>query len=223
MLAIKRFSREAAARLREEIEEAGGNEVFALGFLDENRKIIRIEVTARGNEGAVLALSGSFENADVLIHNHPSGFLVPSDNDLAISSRAAQGGIGSFIVDNNVENVYVVAEASRKRKQNKLDPRAITAALEAGGAIASRLPAYETRRSQLDLMKLVIRGFNEDLLVAAEAGTGVGKSFAYLLPALSFGEANEERIVISTATITLQQQLFEKDIPLVAGALNTKL
>jgi ATP-dependent DNA helicase DinG len=72
-------------------------------------------------------------------------------------------------------------------------------------------------------MELVIRGFNEDLIVAAEAGTGVGKSFAYLLPALSFGTANDERIVISTATITLQQQLFEKDIPLVAGALKTKV
>jgi ATP-dependent DNA helicase DinG len=223
MLAVKRFSPGAAARLREEIAEAGGSEVFALGFLDENRKITRIEVSARGNEDSVLALSRQFEDADVFIHNHPSGFLVPSDNDLVISSRAAQGGIGSFIVDNNVENVYVVAEAARKRKQNKLDPQAITAALEEGGAIASRLPAYETRRSQLGLMELVIRGFNEDLLVAAEAGTGVGKSFAYLLPALSFGEANEERIVISTATITLQQQLFEKDIPLVAGALKTKV
>jgi ATP-dependent DNA helicase DinG len=223
MVALKRFSPEAAARLREEIGEAGGNEVFALGFLDENRKITRIEVSARGNEDSVLALRGRFEDADVLIHNHPSGFLTPSDNDLVISSRAAQGGLGSFIVDNKVEEVYVVAEAARKRNRTKLDPRAITAALEEGGAIALRLPAYETRRSQLGLMELVIRGFNEDLLVAAEAGTGVGKSFAYLLPALSFGEANEERIVISTATITLQQQLFEKDIPLVAEALKTKV
>ena len=58
----------------------------------------------------------------------------------------------------------------------------------------------------------------------AEAGTGVGKSFAYLLPAMHFALLNREKtsgkpVVISTATITLQQQLFEKDIPLVASAM----
>jgi ATP-dependent DNA helicase DinG len=223
MKAIKRFSEDAITKLKSEIKEAGGNEVFALGYLDEEKKVARLEISARGNEGEVLALSGGFEDADVLIHNHPSGFLVPSDNDLVISSRAAEGGIGSFIVDNNVEEVYVVAEAVKKKEFTKLDNKEIIAALEEGGAIARRLPAYETRRSQLDLMELVIRGFNEDVFVAAEAGTGVGKSFAYLLPALSFAAANEERIVISTATITLQQQLFEKDIPLVAGALKTRI
>ena len=53
----------------------------------------------------------------------------------------------------------------------------------------------------------------------AEAGTGVGKSFAYLLPAMHFALENKDKVVISTATITLQQQLFEKDIPLVASAI----
>jgi len=53
----------------------------------------------------------------------------------------------------------------------------------------------------------------------AEAGTGVGKSFAYLLPAMRFALENKEKVVISTATITLQQQLFEKDIPLVASSM----
>jgi ATP-dependent DNA helicase DinG len=81
------------------------------------------------------------------------------------------------------------------------------------------LPSYEPRKAQLDLLSLIIRGFNEDTFVMAEAGTGVGKSFAYLLPAMHFALANKEKVVISTATITLQQQLFEKDIPLVASSM----
>jgi ATP-dependent DNA helicase DinG len=105
----------------------------------------------------------------------------------------------------------------------KLDAERIIAALREGGAVASRLAAYEPRQAQLDLMELVIRAFNENALAAAEAGTGVGKSFAYLLPALRFAEAADERVVISTATITLQQQLFEKDIPLVAAATGAKV
>jgi len=81
------------------------------------------------------------------------------------------------------------------------------------------LPSYEPRKAQLDLLALITRAFNEDALVMAEAGTGVGKSFAYLLPAMHFALANKEKVVISTATITLQQQLFEKDIPLVASSM----
>jgi len=226
----KRFSENAIEALRAEIEDSGGNEVFALGYIDDAKLVVRIEVSARGNEGSVLALQNRLTNADpesqladVLIHNHPSGFLVPSDNDLVISSRAAEAGVGSYIVDNSVENVYVVAEPVKRRKIQKLDPALISAALEPGGAISRRLPSYEIREAQLELMQLIIRGFNDDALVAAEAGTGVGKSFAYLLPALSYAAANDERIVVSTATITLQEQLYSKDIPMVAAALNKKI
>ncbi|MDR2482582.1 MAG: ATP-dependent DNA helicase DinG, partial [Treponema sp.] len=223
MRAEKRLTGEAIAALRAEIADAGGNEIFALGCLDEAGLVAAVKVLARGSADAVPALDEGAGGADVLIHNHPSGRLTPSDNDLIIASRAAENGAGSFIVDNEVSAVYVTAEPVRKRTRKALDAERICAALEEGGAVARRLPAYETRPSQLDLMRLIIRGFNEDALTAAEAGTGVGKSFAYLLPAMRFALDNDERIIISTATITLQQQLYEKDIPLVASALNRKL
>jgi len=101
----------------------------------------------------------------------------------------------------------------------KLDSEQIISALQEGGEVAKRLSSYEPRKAQLDLLELIIRAFNEDAHVMAEAGTGVGKSFAYLLPAIHFALENREKVVISTATITLQQQLYEKDIPLVAGAM----
>ena len=89
--------------------------------------------------------------------------------------------------------------------------------------MASRLVYFEPRQAQLDLMELVIQCFNGDAIGAAEAGTGVGKSFAYLLPAIHFAVDTGERVVVSTATITLQQQLFGKDIPLVKDAVNAKI
>jgi len=100
-----------------------------------------------------------------------------------------------------------------------IDPQQIIAALCEGGSVAQQLPSYEPRQAQLDLLSLIIRGFNEDALVMAEAGTGVGKSFAYLLPSIHFALERKEKVIISTATITLQQQLFEKDIPLVASTM----
>ncbi|MDR0583955.1 MAG: ATP-dependent DNA helicase DinG [Treponema sp.] len=231
MQAVRRFSEQCLSQLRAAIADAGGNEVFALGRLDDKGIVRRIRITARGNEGQVLAwgIEDMKEGEDpgsppdVFIHNHPSGLLTPSDNDLAIAGKAAESGVGAYIVDNQVERVYVVAEPVRRRKQKKLNAERIITALMEGGEVARRLPSYEPRQAQLDLMKLVIRAFNEDALTAAEAGTGVGKSFAYLLPALHYALENGERIVISTATITLQQQLFEKDIPLVSSAMHKKV
>jgi len=105
----------------------------------------------------------------------------------------------------------------------KLDAEKIICALQEGGDVSRRLASYEPRQAQIDLLSFIIRSFNEDALVMAEAGTGVGKSFAYLLPAMYFALANNEKVVISTATITLQQQLFEKDIPLVASSMNAEI
>jgi ATP-dependent DNA helicase DinG len=110
-----------------------------------------------------------------------------------------------------------------KTRVQKLDAARIIEALCEGGSVASRLEQFEPRQAQLDLMELIIRCFNENAIGAAEAGTGVGKSFAYLLPALHFAAATGERVVVSTATITLQQQLFGKDIPLVREATGVKV
>jgi ATP-dependent DNA helicase DinG len=218
--AAKRFTGDCLKILREEIAAAGGNEVLALARLNDEGLVARVRVRARGTDREVLALITDDEGSpDVFIHNHPSGFLTPSDNDLAIAGRAAEEGIGAFIVDNQVEEVYVVAEPVRRRTARVLDPDELCASLREGGRIAKRLEVFEPRESQLEMMRMVIRGFNEDEVVLCEAGTGVGKSFAYLLPALRFALDNDERIVISTATITLQQQLFDKDIPLVQAAL----
>jgi ATP-dependent DNA helicase DinG len=105
----------------------------------------------------------------------------------------------------------------------KLDAQCILDTLREGGDVASRLEHFEPRQAQLDLMELVIKCFNENAIGAAEAGTGVGKSFAYLLPAMRFAVESGERVVVSTATITLQQQLFGKDIPLVNDAIKAKI
>src|SRR5437870_13388012 len=84
------------------------------------------------------------------------------------------------------------------------------------GAIARRLgAAYEFRPQQLEMAAAVERAFTEGHHLLVEAGTGVGKSFAYLLPAIDFAVKTKKRVVISTHTISLQEQLIDKDIPLL--------
>lgn len=80
------------------------------------------------------------------------------------------------------------------------------------------VPVYEVRDQQIQMALMVERGLLHDQHVIAEAGTGTGKSYAYLIP-LSFVLGDESRIVISTATIALQEQLLKKDIPFLEEIL----
>ena len=81
------------------------------------------------------------------------------------------------------------------------------------------LGQYEDRQSQRDMAAYIADGYNDGGVVLLEAGTGVGKSFAYLVPALAWARANGERTVVSTNTINLQEQLVGKDLPLLRAAL----
>ena len=85
------------------------------------------------------------------------------------------------------------------------------------GRMAGALAGYEYRPAQIAMGKLVNRGFLEHVHVMVEAGTGTGKSYGYLVPALLSGQ----RIVISTATLALQEQLLTKDIPLALAVLDS--
>src|SRR6478735_99933 len=83
------------------------------------------------------------------------------------------------------------------------------------GPLARTLPGFTPRRSQLAMAGRVALALENRAPLVVEAGTGTGKTFAYLVPALLSGK----RVLISTGTRTLQDQLFNKDLPLVAGAI----
>lgn len=89
------------------------------------------------------------------------------------------------------------------------------------GAVAARLPGYEERPEQLELAVAVEQALAENRHLLAEAGTGIGKSFAYLLPAVLHAVAHrgEGPVVISTRTIALQQQIEQQDLPFLHGVL----
>lgn len=87
------------------------------------------------------------------------------------------------------------------------------------GPLARVLDRYETRPTQVTMARAVAHSLNDDQKLLVEAGTGTGKSLAYLLPAAMFAIERGERVVVSTATIALQDQLYRKDLPDVHTAL----
>jgi predicted DnaQ family exonuclease/DinG family helicase len=107
-------------------------------------------------------------------------------------------------------------------EKHLLNPEILAALLTEGGPLAKAFPAYEQRPQQVAMLKAVAEAFNNDEHLIVEAGTGVGKSLAYLIPAIAFALRNSRRVVVSTNTITLQDQLYNKDIPDIQRILGAK-
>ncbi len=101
-----------------------------------------------------------------------------------------------------------------------LDPEEVSAILDRGGLFSKHLPHFEHRAEQVELCQMISSALSDGLHILAEAGTGVGKSLAYLVPAALWAVQNNTRVVISTNTINLQDQLINKDIPTIQEVLD---
>ena len=214
-----RLSAKAAQAIKAAIRLAHGREVCFVCAVDDDGVVQSARVVARGDVGKVLALPGFAQRGEMLVHNHPSGMLEPSEQDLEIAARIHDDGIGFGIVDNVASELYVVVEVPRLREEKRLDETAIDRDLGPDGPIATHLTRYEDRAGQRAMASEVARLFNEGGIGLFEAGTGVGKSLGYLIPALRWAAANGERTVVSTNTINLQEQLVGKDLPFLEKAL----
>jgi ATP-dependent DNA helicase DinG len=215
----KYISPEAAEKLRVEIKASHGNEVFFVGYTEEDLVVYDVEAIARGHKTAVPAILEKARDADVVIHNHPSGGLTPSEADLNIATHLDTFRVSFYIVNNPVDDIYVVVEPFRKKEVVALDVDTLTGLFKPGGLIAKGLGGFENRPQQAEMIQAVAQSFNQDKIAAVEAGTGTGKTLAYLIPAVHWAVQNKERVVISTNTINLQEQLVKKDIPFLQSAL----
>ncbi|MBM2809615.1 MAG: Exonuclease RNase and polymerase [Chloroflexi bacterium] len=116
-----------------------------------------------------------------------------------------------------------VASLSPASTMRDINVSALAESLAQGGSVAATVAAYEERPEQIAMLRAVAEAFNGGAHLVVEAGTGVGKSLAYLLPSLAFAAANDRRVVVSTNTINLQDQLYDKDIPDLIRATGHRL
>lgn len=215
-----RLAAAASAAMRAAIRLAGGREVCFVSTLDEEGVVQTARVVARGDVGSVLALPGFARRGEMLLHNHPSGLLEPSGADYDVAARMHDEGVGFGIIDNDARALYVVVEVPRADTKTRIDPESVAHDLGPDGPIALRHARYEDRESQRDMAAAIARVYNDGGVGLLEAGTGVGKSLGYLVPALRWAAANGERTIVSTNTINLQEQLVGKDLPFLEQALS---
>ena len=209
------FSTDCSALIRFEIEAAQGNEVFFIAQLDGDGCVVAAEAIARGNQTAVPAILSRASAGQMVLHNHPSGDLTPSDADLDLASISGNNGIGFGIIDNRCERCYLAVSPHTPRTGELLNFDELERAFGPEGLLARHLKGYEPRAEQMRMAFCVATAFNNDKVAVIEAGTGTGKSLAYLIPAVLWAVRNDQRVVVSTNTINLQEQLIKKDIPLL--------
>jgi predicted DnaQ family exonuclease/DinG family helicase len=152
--------------------------------------------------------------------------VAPPQYRLLLSHLAERGRQARHFHDLAHVDEAVLAEAVKVGKQPDVRPAGLKsvdsmAEVFGPGGTLSRVMGggFEQRREQEEIAKAVSRALDDDLFLAVEAGTGVGKSLAYLAPAASWARRNRERVVIATYTRNLQEQLYYKDIPLAAAAI----
>lgn len=105
----------------------------------------------------------------------------------------------------------------------RLDVEKVLKVLDEEGPLSCTLKGFESRQQQKLMMQNILDAYNNDEIALIEAGTGTGKSLAYLIPAILWAAQTKERTLVSTNTITLQEQLLHKDIPIIAKALNVEI
>ncbi len=166
---------------------------------------------------------------------------IPTIEELVRLAEKSDWQLGSLFREILRSKTKTAFSESRKRQVKKgeekalradsdkpLTPRAekipldivnLSGILEADGLLSKAFPGYEHRPEQVRMAQAVAQALNNSEHLIVEAGTGTGKSVAYLLPSIFFASQNSVPVVISTNTINLQEQLIGKDIPDLIRAL----
>ena len=158
------------------------------------------------------------------------GVVYPHPNlpPLVTPSPLAERGSGGEVKDVDVTGLDVQALGERLQRERalranqrarELDVDFVASLLKEGSPLSEAVPGFEERPEQVAMARAVAEAINQRTRLMVEAGTGVGKSLAYLLPALLYASMNNKRVVVSTNTINLQEQLLNKDVPALLEAL----
>ena len=206
--------------------EANWPEPSAVGFGPQADAGARARAAAQ----VWLALLKALTRQPIPILAEMSRLLKPTGNPLfALVETACNWAIrkGFGTRERRIEDLIAEMDASAmwaKRPSPRRDPAPLDvdvtcAHFSPEGNMARSFPTYEYRPEQLRMVREVCEAFNEALVLLVEAGTGTGKSLAYLVPAIAWAVKNDEPVIVSTNTKNLQMQLFRKDLPFLEKAL----
>jgi predicted DnaQ family exonuclease/DinG family helicase len=167
---------------------------------------------------------------------HPSAWIFSAWADYLIQTSAVEGRFQAHQLPYLTDNILgrlpsaasieaTEAQIDEDARHEPIDGGEIASFFTAASPLKKVFPRYEHRPQQEEMAAGVTESLNQGGLLAVEAGTGVGKSMAYLIPAVCWAQANRdlgERVIVSTNTKNLQEQLFYKDLPSLVDVVPVK-
>ncbi|GIW42586.1 MAG: ATP-dependent DNA helicase DinG [Candidatus Binatia bacterium] len=212
--ATQRLGEGARTALLEALAEAGRKGILALGIPDRRGRVEELRFLAAGTVPPERFFRW-VRSGEVFLRVRPGSDLRPEPAEEDVARRLSEVGSGFWLLDEAVSRLLVLAEA-RLPAAATLPAEEILATLD---RLRSVLPSYEERPEQSRMAEAVARALSDEEVLVVEAGTGTGKSLAYLVPLLLWSRKTGERVAVATRTIPLQEQLEKRELPLlVRGA-----
>ena len=211
-----RFSEESLQTIKEYLQENNNKSMIFKATFDDNELIQEpffLSLYKKKNFEETLTKVGKNE---VVIRTTKPNQLYPSDMELELSEELYnRRNIAYSLLSSDLDDFYFVQDIDRIF----LEKINIENYFSKDGILAKEIKGFEYRQEQEEMAHYIQDAINEDRKIIIEAGTGTGKTLAYLIPAIKWAVVNKKKVIIATNTINLQEQLLLKDIPLAKSII----
>ncbi|ALF21371.1 ATP-dependent DNA helicase [Fusobacterium animalis] len=211
-----RFSEESLQTIKKYLEEHNNKSMIFKATFDEDEKIQKpffLSLYKKKSFEETLTKVGKNE---VIIRTTKPNQLYPSDMELELSEELyTRRNIAYCLLSSDLDDFYFVQDIDRIF----LEEIDIENYFAKDGILAKEIKGFEYRQEQEEMAQYIQDAINEDRKIIVEAGTGTGKTLAYLIPSIKWAVTNKKKVIIATNTINLQEQLLLKDIPLAKSII----
>ena len=211
-----RFSKESLQTIKKYLEEQNNKSMIFKATFDEDELIQEpffLSLYKKKNFEETLT---KVSKNEVVIRTTKPKQLYPSDLELELSEELYnRKNIAYCLLSSDLDDFYFVQDIDRIF----LEDIDIENYFSKDGILAKEIKGFEYRQEQEEMAQYIQEAINEDRKIIVEAGTGTGKTLAYLIPAIKWAVTNKKKVIIATNTINLQEQLLLKDIPLAKSII----
>ena len=211
-----RFSEESLQTIEEYLIENDNKSIIFKATFDENEVIQEPFFLSLYKKKTFEETLTKVKRDEVVIRITKPNQLYPNDLELELSEELFnRRNIAYCLLSSDLDDFYFIQDIDRTNLE-KID---IEDYFLEDGILVNEIKGFEHRHEQEEMAKNIQNAINNDKKIIVEAGTGTGKTLAYLIPAIKWAIANKKKVIIATNTINLQEQLLLKDIPLAKSVI----
>ena len=212
----ERFSEESLQTIKEYLIENENKSIIFKATFDENEVIQEPFFLSLYKKKTFEETLTKVKRDEIVIRTTKSKQLYPNDLELELSEELFnRRNIAYCLLSSDLDDFYFIQDIDRTNLE-KID---IEDYFSEDGILVNEIKGFEHRHEQEEMAKNIQKAINDNRKIIVEAGTGTGKTLAYLIPAIKWAIANKKKVIIATNTINLQEQLLLKDIPLAKSVI----